>query len=37
MLRPVEFGLFPTAGSDPAVAIPILQTLEPEHREAAVA
>jgi len=26
-LRPLEFGLFPIAGSDPAVANPILQTL----------
>src|ERR687892_266828 len=29
MLRPLEFGLFPTAGSDPAVAIPILHALDP--------
>jgi sulfate transport system ATP-binding protein len=37
MLRPVEFGLFPTGGSDPGVAIPILQALDPQLREAAVA
>jgi sulfate transport system ATP-binding protein len=37
MLRPVEFGLFPTAGSDPVVAVPTPHTLDSQHREAAVA
>ena len=27
VLRPLEFGLFPTAESDPVVAKPIVQTL----------
>jgi sulfate transport system ATP-binding protein len=36
-LRPLEFGLFPAPEANPAAAIPILQTREARHREAAVA